>query len=421
MPILFLVTVKFSYTIRPSYTRIREQMAVLTTTVQENITGIRVVKAFNKQTHEISKFDKENLENKERRIFTANIRALFIPIMQFLAGMSALAVIWFGGRQVILGKLTIGQLVEFYAYIWSLIWPIRRMGFLVNFFERSVAAATRIFEIMDVSPEIVSSQDAIVLDDLGGSIVFDDVSFSYDEGDVLSHINFEVKAGQTVGIIGETGSGKSSLVSLLCRFYDVNDGKVMIDNHDVRDLDITSLRSKIGIVQQDIFLFSASIRENIAFGNGEASDEDIVRAAKIAQAHDFIMEMEEGYESMVGERGIGLSGGQKQRIALARAIVRNPKILILDDATSSVDMETEYAIQRDLNQVLQHRTTLIIAHRISSIKDADTIYVFRHGRIIEQGTHQELVEQGGYYNNIFQDQFRERDLLANYVEVKGVE
>ena len=238
---------------------------------------------------------------------------------------------------------------------------------------------------------------------------------------MLSHINFEVKAGQTVGIIGETGSGKSSLVSLLCRFYDVNDGKVMIDNHDVRDLDITSLRSKIGIVQQDIFLFSASIRENIAFGNGEASDEDIVRAAKIAQAHDFIMEMEEGYESMVGERGIGLSGGQKQRIALARAIVRNPKILILDDATSSVDMETEYAIQRDLNQVLQHRTTLIIAHRISSIKDADTIYVFRHGRIIEQGTHQELVEQGGYYNNIFQDQFRERDLLANYVEVKGVE
>ncbi len=415
MPFLFFTAIRFASQIRPAYTKIREQMAVLSTTIQENVTGVRVVKAFNNQELEKDKFDQDNISNFNKRLNAVSIRARYIPVMHFLGGLSAIAIVWFGGYQVIIENLTIGQLVGFYAYIWSLIWPIRRLAFLVNFFQRAKAASERVFEVLDVAPKITDSKNAIVLDKVKGNISFNKVSFNYGENDVLQDISFKVKSGQTIGILGETGSGKSSLISLICRFYDVSKGAIMIDGNNIKDIQINSLRQQVGIVHQDVFLFSATIKENIAFGNIDASFEQIVEAAKIAQAHDFIMEMERGYDTLVGERGIGLSGGQKQRIAIARSIVRNPSILILDDATSSVDMETEFAIQQEITKLLQNRTTFIIAHRISSIKDADIIYVFKQGRIIEQGTHLQLITKSGYYNSIFNEQFKEQELLANFV------
>ncbi len=251
MPLLFLTTVRFAYTIRPAYTRIREQMAVMTTTIQENVTGVRVVKAFNNQTQEISKFNRDNHENYNRRIEAAGIRAIYIPLIRLFGGLSALAIVWFGGYQVIRGNLSVGQLVEFYTYIWSLIWPIRRLGFLINFFERAHAAGERIFEILDVTPTIVDKKDANSLAEIEGNIAFNNVSFSYDENYVLENINMKVDAGQTVGIIGETGSGKSSLISLICRFYDVSDGSITFDGRDLRDVKINDLRQHVGIVHQD--------------------------------------------------------------------------------------------------------------------------------------------------------------------------
>ena len=420
MPFLFYTTTSFASKIRPAYTKIREQMADMSTTIQENVTGVRVVKAFNNQEMEKTKFDKDNKGNFIKRLFAVNIRAKYIPIIHFFGGVSSVVIIWYGGYQVIIDNLSPGELVQCYSYIFSLIWPIRRLALLINFFQRADAAAQRVFEVLDVSPNIINTHNAHNLKAVRESISFNNVSFSYDESNVLSDINIHVEAGQTIGILGETGSGKSSLVSLICRFYDVNEGSITIDGLNVKDLNINSLRQQIGIVNQDIFLFSASIKENIAFGSCNASHEDIVEAAKIAQAHDFIMAMENGYDTLVGERGIGLSGGQKQRIAIARSLVRKPNILILDDATSSVDMETEFAIQRDIAKVLHNKTTFIIAHRISSIKDADMIYVFKQGKIIEQGTHNELLNKNGYYNSIFKDQFKEREILANFIK-EGVE
>lgn len=415
IPLLFLTALRFANIIRPAYTSIRAQMATMTTTIQENITGVRVVKAFNNQIYEMGKFDQDNRLNYDKRLNASKIRALHLPLMRFFGGMSALAVVWFGGYQVIMERLTIGELVAFYSYIWSLIWPTRRLGFLINFFERAEAAGARIFEVLDVRPAIKDRDAATALPNIEGHIVFDHVYFDYGEADVLKDINLEVRPGQSIALIGETGSGKTSFINLLCRFYDVSKGAVRMDAHDVRSIRLHDLRSAISMVHQDIFLFSASIKENIAFGNPDATDEQIIAAAKIAQAHEFIMDMEKGYDSAIGERGIGLSGGQKQRIAIARALVRDPSILILDDATSSVDMETELSIQKQLANVLKSRTTFIIAHRISSVKDADVILVFKHGAIVERGTHAELVTQQGYYKAIYDEQFKEKEQLMTFV------
>jgi ATP-binding cassette subfamily B protein len=359
LPFLFLTTVKFAYKIRPAYKKIREQMATMTTTIQENVTGVRVVKAFNTQEHEMDKFDGENISYYEKMMNAVKIRATYMPLMQFLGGVSSLAVVWFGGYQTIMGNISVGELAEFYAYIFSLIWPIRRMAFLVNFFERSKAAGDRIFEILDTEIELKDSENAISVDKIEGNIEFRNVIFSYGEEDVLKNVNMKIEAGSNIGIIGETGSGKTSVVNLVSRFYDVTQGELLIDNNDIKELKLEDLRRDIGIVHQDIFLFSDTIKNNISFGNPDATEEQITKAAKIAQAHDFIMEMEKGYDTAIGERGIGLSGGQKQRIAIARALVRDPNILILDDATSSVDMETEHLIQEDMKSVMKDRTTLI--------------------------------------------------------------
>ncbi|MFP4457371.1 MAG: ABC transporter ATP-binding protein [Clostridia bacterium] len=419
LPFLFLTTVKFAYKIRPAYKKIREQMATMTTTIQENITGVRVVKAFNTQEHEIEKFDEDNYSYLEKMMNAVKIRATYMPLMQFLGGLSSLAIVWFGGYQTIMGNISVGELAEFYAYIGSLIWPIRRMAFLVNFFERSVAAGDRIFEILDTEIELKDKEDAISVDVIKGNIEFKDVIFSYGENDVLENINMKIDSGSNIGIIGETGSGKTSVVNLISRFYDVQNGEILIDGYNVKDLKLEDLRKDIGIVHQDIFLFSDTIKNNISFGNPNATDEQITKAAKIAQAHDFIMDMEKGYDTAIGERGIGLSGGQKQRIAIARALVRDPNILILDDATSSVDMETEHLIQQDMEQVMQNRTTIIIAHRIASVKNADYIYVLKEGQLVEQGTHYELLNNNGYYKQIFDVQYKEKDMFEAFLETGG--
>jgi ATP-binding cassette subfamily B protein len=419
LPFLFLTTVKFAYKIRPAYKKIREQMATMTTTIQENVTGVRVVKAFNTQEHEMDKFDGENISYYEKMMNAVKIRATYMPLMQFLGGVSSLAVVWFGGYQTIMGNISVGELAEFYAYIFSLIWPIRRMAFLVNFFERSKAAGDRIFEILDTEIELKDSENAISVDKIEGNIEFRNVTFSYGEEDVLKNVNMKIEAGSNIGIIGETGSGKTSVVNLVSRFYDVTQGELLIDNNDIKELKLEDLRRDIGIVHQDIFLFSDTIKNNISFGNPDATDEQITKAAKIAQAHDFIMEMEKGYDTAIGERGIGLSGGQKQRIAIARALVRDPNILILDDATSSVDMETEHLIQEDMKSVMKDRTTLIIAHRIASVRNADYIYVFKEGEVIEEGTHLELMQKDGYYKQIFDVQYKEKDMFEAFLETGG--
>jgi ATP-binding cassette subfamily B protein len=421
LPFLFLTTVKFAYKIRPAYMQIREQMAVMTNSIQENITGVRVVKAFNTQEHEKEKFDKENLSYFTKMMNAITIRATYMPLMQFFGGLSALAVVWFGGYQVILDNITVGELAEFYSYIFSLIWPIRRMAFLVNFFERSVAAGNRIFEVLDTEIELKDSDQAVSVERIKGNIEFCNVTFSYGENDVLKDFSLRIDAGHNIGIIGETGSGKSSFISLISRFYDCQSGEIKIDDTDIKDIKLEDLRRDIGIVHQDIFLFSDTIKNNIAFGNTEATDEQIISAAKIAQAHDFIMEMEKGYDTAIGERGIGLSGGQKQRIAIARALVRNPSILVLDDATSSVDMETEHQIQKDMESVMKNRTTIVIAHRIASVKNTDYIYVLDHGEIIEQGTHQELLNNNGYYKQTFDEQYKEKDMFEAFLDAGGAE
>lgn len=411
-PFIFLTVMRFDSLIRPTYSEIREQMASLTSTVQENITGVRVVKAFNKQDYEMAKFAKENRLNYDKRIKAAGIRAFHFPLMEALGGLSALVVVWYGGLQVISGNLTVGQLVAFYSYIWALLWPIMRLGFLINFLEQALASGERVFEILDTRATIRSRDNAIALPECRGHVKFSSVYFDYGEQDVLIDINIDAKPGSTIALVGETGSGKTSIINLICRFYDVTRGSVTIDGYDVRNLDLHDLRRHIGIVQQDVFLFSASIKENIAFGRPDVSDEEIIAAAKAAQAHDFIMEMEDGYDTMVGERGIGLSGGQRQRVAIARALVTDPKILILDDATSSVDMETEFEIQKALSHIMKGRTTFIIAHRLSTIKAADEIIVLDKGRIVERGTHEQLLRKNGIYKGIYDVQFRDQESLS---------
>ncbi|HHY97415.1 MAG TPA: ABC transporter ATP-binding protein [Firmicutes bacterium] len=408
-PFLLWEVMKVHKRLFPAWLAFHQRMAALTTVLQENITGVRAVKAFARENYEIEKFEHENRSVMEQQLGLSRIWRTSFPFMDFLSGLSWTLLIWYGGREVILGRITLGTLVAFNGYLWSLIWPIRHLGWLVNVLGQAQTAAKRIFEILDSPPAVESRKDAIVLRDMKGHVRFENVSFSYGDGPpILKNINLEVKPGETVAILGETGSGKTSLISLIPRFYDVTAGRVTVDGHDVRDLDLKSLRRNIGIALQETFLFSASIRDNIAYGKPDASDEEIIRASKIAQAHDFIMQLPEGYDTVVGERGVGLSGGQKQRVAIARAILTDPAILLLDDSTSSVDMETERHIEEALKEVMKGRTTFVIAHRFSTIMNADHIIVLKDGEIVEEGTHEELLRANGVYAEIYQIQFKDQ-------------
>jgi ATP-binding cassette, subfamily B, multidrug efflux pump len=403
-PIIGFFAYRLSYTVKPTFSNIREQFAKLNSVVQENISGNRVVKAFAKENYEIEKFSVENANFKEKNLISARVWERFLPVLDSLAGLFTVVLIIVGGSMVINDSITLGQLVTFNSLIWALNNPMRMAGWLINDVQRFIASAEKVEELIETKANILNEPEKKQVNKEVG-IEFQQVNFSYGNEPILKDISFSVLPGQTVGIIGPTGSGKSTLVNLLTRFYDPDSGQVIVDGLNVKKWDIHELRGRMAMVMQDIFLFSDTIEGNIAYGKPDASLEEVEVAAKIAEAHDFIVQLPEGYDTIIGERGVGLSGGQRQRIALARAILKDPSILILDDTTSSVDMETEQRIQHTLGKVYQDKTNFIIAHRISSVKEADLILVMENGQIIERGQHEDLLSKRGYYYKVYKNQF----------------
>jgi ATP-binding cassette subfamily B multidrug efflux pump len=415
MPFLAVAVLRFDHRVRPIYSAIRQMMSQLQTVVQENIVGVRVVKAFAREPYELDKFREKNLGYARENLRAGREQARFIPLMQLLGNLSAVVLLWYGGMQVLHGTETIGALVAFFGLLGYLTGPTQQLGFLVNLYAQAHAAEERLLEILE-TPDIVRDRPgAVVLrrELARGHVRFDRVTFRYPGAKVPSLYDFSLDAppGKVVALLGPTGSGKSTVVNLIPRFYETEQGRVLFDGRDVRDWTVASLRRQIGIVPGETFLFSATILENIAYGRSDATLEEVRRAAAMAQADEFIMELPDKYDTVVGERGLGLSGGQKQRIAIARALLYDPKVLILDDATSSVDLETEYEIQQALEQAMAGRTTFIIAHRLSSVRRADEIVVLDHGRVVERGRHEELLARGGLYRQLFDIQFRDRDML----------
>ncbi|MCL5959457.1 MAG: ABC transporter ATP-binding protein/permease [Chloroflexi bacterium] len=403
VPFLAARAVTVGRKLRPMFVGVQQQFANMTTVLQENLSGVRVVRAFGREKYEMDKFSRENWELLERNVSAVRIWAFNAPLMAFLTSLGTAGILWYGGREVIAGHLSIGTLVAFNSYLVILAWPIRIVGWLVNLTARVMASAERVFEVLDAPSNVIEVPSARELPPIRGHIRFENVSFNYDgQNNVLSDLNLEAEPGQVIALVGPPGSGKSTVVSLLPRFYDVASGRLTIDGYDVRELGLSSLRRQIGLVLQDTFLFSISVRENIAYGLRAASLEAIVAAARSAHAHEFIEALPEGYNTVVGERGITLSGGQRQRIAIARALLLDPPLLILDDATSSVDTETAYLIQMALAQLMKGRTTFVIAHRLDTVKNADQIFVLRDGRIVEKGTHGDLLRQQGLYSSLYE-------------------
>ena len=457
MPLTMAVFFYFARRLRPLFTRVQQYLARLNTILQENLAGVRVVKAFAREPYEHRRFSAANRDLMEQQIETGRLIATAFPLIFLLSNLGTLAVIWLGGLQVIGGRLTIGELIAFQSYLMMAMFPLFMLGMILAMVSQAAASAERIFEILDAESEVVEKPDATELPAIQGRVAFEHVWFRYfgpkdkdkpstekpagrrspqaagagggmsgmgamggmgggmagppsgpprDEW-VLKDVSFVAEPGQTIALLGATGSGKSTIINLIPRFYDVTRGRVTVDGWDVRDVTLDSLRSQIGIVLQETTLFSGTIRENIAYGRPDATEEEIVAAARAAEAHDFITAFDEGYETPVGERGVTLSGGQKQRIAIARALLLNPRILILDDSTSSVDVETEYRIQRALERLMVGRTSFVIAQRISTVRDADQILVLERGRIAAVGTHRELIRDSAIYAEIYSSQLQD--------------
>ena len=405
LPLSALTVLKQQSRVKPAFKRCRDAFSSLNAFVQENISGNRVVKAFAKEDYEMEKFAAENDKYREAELGASEIWKKYVPVFEFLSYLLMIILMLVGGVMVIKGQMTMGGLVAVNGYLWRLTTPLRMAGWWVNDIQRFTTSVEKIYDTYSAEPDVKCPKQAVKRKHLEGNIAFRNVSYSAEDEDILQQIDFEVEKGQTVGIIGTTGSGKSTLINLLCRFYDVTEGEVLVDGINVKDMDLYDLRDNIGIAMQDVFLFSDTIEGNIAYGKPECSFEQVKKAAKMADANLFIQEMPEGYDTMVGERGVGLSGGQKQRISLARALLKEPAILVLDDTTSAVDMETESYIQKQLENINHSCTIFIIAYRISSIMDADQIFVLDQGKIIERGTHRELLSQGGYYATVYKHQF----------------
>lgn len=414
-PIIAIITIKMGVQISPTFYNIREAYSRLNSVTQENISGNRVVKAFSREDYEIEKFNKENLNYKETNMDTTKIIGKYMPVLEYLSSFLSIIMILVGGILVINKSMTLGDLVIFNGLLWALNNPMRMAGYLINDTERFIASSIKIRELLNTESNIKNSKAPVKSERIHGDILFDNVSFNYGDTAALKNVSFEAKCGQTIGIIGPTGAGKSTLVNLICRFYDATEGEVLIDYTPIKNIDIKQLRSSIGMAMQDIFLFSDTIEGNIAYGNPSVSLDKVKDIAKLSEAHGFISEMPEGYDTIIGERGVGLSGGQRQRISLARALITNPSILILDDTTSAVDMETEFKIQKEVNLNNPNRTNFIIAHRISSVKSADLILVLDNGRIIESGTHDSLVNNKGYYYEVYKTQFGDFNLSKEVI------
>jgi ATP-binding cassette, subfamily B, multidrug efflux pump len=418
LPFLAIAVYKFDKAVHPAFRGIRKSFGKLNTNVQENISGINTVKSLSRESFQINKFNHSNGDYKDKYLYTSSIWSKYFPLMELLGNVSVVALLAYGGYLVMNGSLRPGELVAFYSLVWYIIWPIMNLGFTINLFSQSKASGERLLEILEAEEDIQEINHPVHVDRMKGDVEFKNVTLKYTADDevALENISFIAHPGKVIGLIGATGSGKTSITQLITRFYEPGKGEILIDGRDVKEYSLKSLRKNIGFVLQESFLFSSTIQANISYGRPEATMDEIIDAAKRAQAHEFIMELPDGYDTRLGERGLGLSGGQKQRIAIARAICTDPSILILDDATSAVDMETEFRIQKAFKEVMSDRTTVIIAHRISSLKHADEILVLEDGKIVERGIHDFLMQNNGPYQRIYDIQYKDQKKILQTQE-----
>jgi ABC-type multidrug transport system fused ATPase/permease subunit len=405
IPVIAIGLRHFNQRSRPIYRRVRDRLGDINARLQDDLAGIRVVQAFGQEDAELERFHRVSERYYHERVRAIRTWSTFFPALDFVSALGGAVMLGVGAYMVVTGQMSLGTLVAFLSYIHSFYDPLRRLTEVDNTFQQAIAAGERIFELMDEKPEIQDAPDAVELDHIQGEVVFEDVHFRYGDGDeVLHDIDFRIAPGEVVALVGPSGAGKTSIANLLCRFYDPAHGRILIDGHDLRKIRLRSLRRHIAVVLQDTFLFNGTVRENLIYGKPDATEEEMIAAAKTAYAHEFIMNLPYGYDTEIGERGVKLSGGQRQRLALARAILTNPRILILDEATSSVDAEAEYLIQQALEEALKGRTALVIAHRLSTIRNADKIIALENGRIREIGHHRDLLSRGGLYSQLYQRQ-----------------
>ena len=412
MPFIAVLIHRYKERAIAGFRQQKKKRAEVLSILQENIYGIKEIKTFTQESHEMKKFSQKGRNFFKIQMHIGKLAATYQPLIIFISSIGTIIILWYGGFQVIQGSLTVGTMVAFISYIGVLYSPLEQINQVNTIFQSAQASAERIFEVLDMAPEVEDKKNAVILSrKLKGDVAFVNVGFGYREGeDVLKEISFEAKAGETVAIVGPSGSGKTTLISLIPRFYDISRGDILVDGRNIKDYQLTYLRRQIGIVLQEPFLFNGTVADNISFGKMDASMDEIVEVAKAARVHAFIEGLPEGYETEVGEQGNQLSGGQKQRVAIARALLKNPPILILDEATSAVDTDTEKLIQEALEKLMEGRTSFVIAHRLSTIRNADKIIVLKDGRIEETGTHRDLLEKGGLYFHLYQVQFRLQEI-----------
>jgi ATP-binding cassette subfamily B protein len=413
IPIIVYGSVWFQRKLTPRYAAVREQVGLLNSQLANNLGGIATIKSFTAEAHEIERISRLSAEYRERNRAAIALSSAFSPLIRMVIVMGFIAILVFGGRLALDGSLNVGVYSVMIFMTQRLLWPLTRLGETFDLYQRAMASTTRVLDLLAIEPQIADGGEPLPVHSVRGEVAFEKVGFTYGNGqEVIRGLSLHIPAGDTVAIVGATGAGKSTVIKLLLRFYDVQQGRITLDGRDIRSINLADLRAAIGLVSQDVFLFHGTVRENIAYGTFAATDEQIIAAARVAEAHDFIMQLPQGYDTIVGERGQKLSGGQRQRISIARAILKDPPVLILDEATSSVDNETEAAIQRSLERITVNRTTIVIAHRLSTIRNADRIFVLEDGQLREQGRHEDLVAAGGIYATLWRVQTGERLRMA---------